>query len=52
MEKLTQLVRTLEAALLKWKLLTLRIESAHKVRTYNSPVLREITSLSTSIKVI
>jgi hypothetical protein len=43
---LTQLVSTLAAALEKWKLRTLRTESAHKVRTYSSPFFSESTILS------
>lgn len=46
---LTQLVNTLDAALLKWKLRTLLMESAHKVNTYNSPPLSDITNLSKSM---
>lgn len=46
MSPLTQLVRTLEAARLKWKLLTLRMESASKDSTYNSPSFSDKTSFS------
>lgn len=51
-QKLTQLVNTLAAALLKWKLRMLRIESAHMVITYSSPPLSDMTSFSASMNII
>lgn len=47
---LTQVVNTLEAALSKWKLRTDLILSANKVRTYSSPPFKDITSLSSAMK--
>lgn len=49
---LTQQVKTLDAALLKWKLLTYRNESAHNVKTNNSPPRSDKTSLSVAMNAI
>lgn len=49
---LTQHVKTLDAALLKWKLLTYRNESAHNVKTNNSPPRSDKTSLSVAMNAI
>lgn len=46
---LTHEVKTLAAALSKWKPLTERILSANKDNTYNSPLFNEITKRSEEI---